>query len=550
MRFRSSIRSAVWLGVAISAMTLSSPAAGDTPEAVRLMPPAAEAIYGGPEYTRRTRVDTRRHVWKEKRAYPNFAQTVTFRIRLPNARTRCEILARPAWDPSAPWERIGGWRGGPPAPREREVRWSCPGPILLLLRVRGTRVPFGGRAVCEALYRRRSVAVRRGSLGRYVRPVLILEGFDPTGDTEFNDPSWMDQPDFARLLRLGMERYDLDPWVVDWGWGGADLREQGREFVELARAIDHRSGGYGRTVVVALSTAGVAARFGLAEAYDSGLRHGVRTLLTLAAPHRGVVVNEHLWNFLLQAHPAFEDPHSLVSGPEPGSESYEILTSPAAQQTIQRGLQFDDFMADLRSRGKDGYDPRVIHIGFASSNFGNLGDGTARIRPRSGRLINRVRVSLLGLPIWFTLHRVRSRFRYDHYPGDQPPSDLQRSYREHRYLFGILRVDARIDWPHLPTFVPTHSALDFPETLVQEGDYLRYASTRSPFRRCYIKPGRQAPHDRTLIEWVDAATGQPPPGEENAVLYEVARSFQEAEQERTSPLAQPQTGENRASQSR
>jgi hypothetical protein len=97
--------------------------------------------------------------------------------------------------------------------------------------------------------------------------------------------------------------------------------------------------------------------------------------------------------------------------------------------------------------------------------------------------------------------------------------------RGHVRFLGVFRFDFRAGWESVPTYIPTHSALDFPEELVAGSELRRYRYSKwqsSAFERFYVARGRNLAHDETQVDWVDPRTGKPAPGGDNAVLYEIA----------------------------
>ncbi|HLD76089.1 MAG TPA: hypothetical protein VI874_03660, partial [Candidatus Norongarragalinales archaeon] len=62
-----------------------------------------------------------------------------------------------------------------------------------------------------------------------------------------------------------------------------------------------------------------------------------------------------------------------------------------------------------------------------------------------------------------------------------------------------------IIWNHDPTFIPTHSALDFDETLERAGHgFFRYKNATGPFDRVYLNPQKKSEEHFALAVHVDS----------------------------------------------
>jgi len=266
-------------------------------------------------------------------------------------------------------------------------------------------------------------------------------------------------------------------------------------------------------------------RWALARAYDRGEPLGVARYLSVNGPHRGAWINSHLWRYALQRLPGIDDPHDDAPAPVPGMLGLSALAAPAAQELVIDGLQSASFFGALRLMGEDGYDPTIPRVAFTNGNFGNRDDGTDIIHFREGEPIHHILVRPLWLPLWTTVHRVRSMFRYDHFPGDRLENPFLLDLRLHFRLFGIARVDARAHFLQQPTFVPTHSALDFPDTLTGGPERFRYARRDAiPFTRVYLAPRTRGHHDLDA-GWIEMGSGRGAPTGENALVYEAALAY-------------------------
>src|SRR5207247_8089883 len=124
------------------------------------------------------------------------------------------------------------------------------------------------------------------------------------------------------------------------------------------------------------------------------------------------------------------------------------------------------------------------------------------------------------------VHASRREFRYGSYPGELLPLSLTQPFRTHVRLLSILRFDLRGQWVTLPTFIPTHSSLDFPEELEGGPERFRYRYwPQSRFSRIWVSRSRNLAHDQTGVDWIDPRTGKGAPNRENAVLWEISEAF-------------------------
>lgn len=247
--------------------------------------------------------------------------------------------------------------------------------------------------------------------------------------------------------------------------------------------------------------------------------------ISVNGPHQGAWINPRLLDFLLER---AGDPKKAVEG----SEAFFIqrgLNNAAAQQLLFAGKQHDAFYKELRSLGDNGYHPRIPRVAFSNGALVKEGNELADFMEGKPGVVHRVQLSVLGLPLWFTMHKTRAEFKYGGYPGELLPRSLRRPVRNHARIFGFVRFDWRARWEHIPTFIPTHSALDFPEELTGKPTSYRYAKWRqSAFPVIYVAAGRNLPHDLQNVSWVDPRTGKGAPGGRNAILDQVVKAFQPA----------------------
>ncbi|MDO8461542.1 MAG: hypothetical protein Q7S98_01645, partial [Deltaproteobacteria bacterium] len=132
--------------------------------------------------------------------------------------------------------------------------------------------------------------------GVYDKPVLFVEGYDPTNDfTLAQSFSWLGEViDDAR-------EFGYDFWLLDFGDGAADMRNNA---AGIQQALDHIYSFGGQQdlslTVVGFSMGGVAARYALASAERNGQNHHTHTFITLDSPHQGAQINADATMFARQ----------------------------------------------------------------------------------------------------------------------------------------------------------------------------------------------------------------------------------------------------------
>jgi hypothetical protein len=482
--------------------------------------PSATAVFAATRtYPINSFVTTSHAGWSEARACVNFAQDVRLDWKVDSS-GEAILESRPAWDANALWSTRGRWGRGSDEAKEGDMTLTVSEPSLLRLRVRAAKFPKSGIARLKATYERRTVAVLRGEPGARRRPVMVADGYDPFNTQDLNDTSWQTDPTFYRLVSRGYKEFDLDTWIVDWGDGGAPLQQQGEDFQELARQVRAWNGGRDDTVAVGISMGAISIRYALAS--SAGKEDlGVGRYVSVNGPHRGAWLSPELREFLLK--------RAARQKTAEAGEAFMIrkgLDNPAARQLLIDGPDNESFYSELRSKGDGGYDPDIPRVAFSNGSLVRDGNDLADLVDGDKEVVHRISVRPLGLPLWITLHRTRREFRYGAFPGELLPASLRDPVREHIRLLGIFRFDFRARWEKVPTFIPTHSALDFPEALSMNAERYRYQQWRqSAFPVLYVSPNRNLPHDVEEVPWVNPRTGKGAPPGTNAILYEVVQSF-------------------------
>lgn len=486
------------------------------------MPPPTDMRIGSRAYPTTTIVRTNHAGWSEVRGYANVPQEIKVHWHVDRG-GEAILEARDAWSADAPWRKLGHWGLDTTKPEQGNVTIRLDAPTTLRARSRAAKFPRSGISAVRLDYERRTVAVLRGTPVSTRRPVILAEGYDPLNAYDLNDPDSEQDPVFARLITDGRRKYGLDTWLLDWGDGGSSLVQQAEDFAELARAVRSWAGNRDQTVAVGISMGAVSLQYALAEAAGRGERLGVRKYISINGPHQGAWVNPELLRFLLKR-------ASKDRTEDPGSTSEAVvirrgLASPAAQELLIGGPQHEAFYKRLHALGQGGYHPGIPRVAFSNGTLVREGTELADFVEGKSDTTHQVSMRPLWLPIWFTIHRTQREFRYGAYPGELLPSSMTMPVRDHVRLLGIFRFDFRANWVNIPTFIPTHSALDFPDDLVVGAEARRYRYSKwrkTAFPKVYVARGRNLAHDETRVDWIDPTTGKGVPAGENAVLYEIS----------------------------
>ncbi|MFN3652280.1 MAG: hypothetical protein ACK47B_22095 [Armatimonadota bacterium] len=490
------------------------------------LPEATSVLRASREYVVGATAETRHAGWTETLAYATLPQELPVRWHV-DPGGEAVLLGRDAWRPDAEWRELRRWGRGTGSDERGADVVSLDRPMALRLRARAPKFPRSGIARVSVRARRHTVAVLRGTAGERRRPVILAEGYDPLNQQDWNDVGWAEDATLARIIAEGEQKHGLDTWLLDWGDAGAPLEQQAGDFAEIAEAV--RGWNYGRreTVAIGVSMGAVSLRFALASAADRGDDLGVQKYLSINGPHRGAWVNRKLLETLRKQ--AGDTDEDQPEGDDDGEFwLLRAIDSPAARQLLIGGADHERFYSELRKRGKDGYHPRIPRVAFSNGTLVREGNELAEWVEGGGDVVHRISVRPLWLPLWLTYKKTRREFEYGGYPGELLPASLRRPVRDHKRLLGIFRFDFRARWEAIPTFIPTHSALDFPPDLTITDGRHRYTNwKRSPFPGLYVSQGRNLAHDATEADWIDPRTGRRAPAGANAILHEVLEAFRQ-----------------------
>jgi pimeloyl-ACP methyl ester carboxylesterase len=479
-------------------------------------------IYSAARHPLRAGICVNQRGWKELTVYPNFAQSVDLEWRL-DPGSDAEVSLRPAWDAEAKWESAAQIHAG-----SRDERGSrtldLTEPTAVRMRVRAGAWPRSGVARLKVSYQRATAAVLNGTRDARRRPLVVLEGIDLLDNVELNDPVWERSGKLPFLIREA-RRAGLDTWLLDWGSSGLPVESLAEELSDVLGQIRKRNFGRRETVVFGISMGAVVAREAMVTALERKRDLGVSKFVSLNGAHRGVWLNPKLAAFIRKYGPGSDQPSALEDASLPTP-----LDRPSSRELLLGTSESAAYFARLTKRGRRGYDPTVEAVAFSNGTLGSGEDGLGspdRILERSGRLLMTTRVRPAWLPLHVPVERIRSVFRYDEYPGDQLLSDsFSSGLRLHFTIASAIRVDAQSGFKRSPTFVPTHSALDFPEDLAPDGNGWRYSRVNeTAFARCYVAETSRG-HLDLDGGWIQVGTWRKPV--KNALLTELGRRPQPA----------------------
>lgn len=258
------------------------------------------------------------------------------------------------------------------------------------------------------------------------KPILIVEGFDPTN---------VDYPEFYRdradalINQLLAENYKV--YMLDLSLNGQDMRNNA---AVVHSAINYLSSINNNQQVVAggISMGGVILRYCLAKAEHNGINLPVSHFITFDSPHQEAIISKELQLYMQSAPP-----------------NYSLGTTAAKQLLLYNVYDQNNthasFYNELNALNGDGYPHNPINIGVAfSSDLPN---------PNPGAEWLKVLISPVGP---------------DHYDYINDEESLPGSYlpassivRDPFYvLWNVATATITRNLAYNPTFIPYTSALD------------------------------------------------------------------------------------------
>jgi hypothetical protein len=135
-----------------------------------------------------------------------------------------------------------------------------------------------------------------GCDGALDKPIIVVEGFDPTNVTSINNTRRLTLSSFFEGAYLN-NGYDIV--YLDFTDGGADIRDNSLVLQELIRDLNVRKVGANDLAVIGASMGGLVARHALRQLELANYTHNVSHYISYDSPHRGANVPVGLQTLLL-----------------------------------------------------------------------------------------------------------------------------------------------------------------------------------------------------------------------------------------------------------
>lgn len=164
------------------------------------------------------------------------------------------------------------------------------------------------------------------------RPVIIVEGFDPTNQINIADKR-------INFRQAGIEETfqsnGFDVIYLDFADGGADIRNNARVLQDLIDGVNVQKIGNSPLTIIGESMGGLVARWALTDMEKSGRTHGVSHFISFDSPHLGANVPVGFQKLLEDINDvAIRNLLNISQGAL--NEVFTMLNSPAARQMLLR----------------------------------------------------------------------------------------------------------------------------------------------------------------------------------------------------------------------
>jgi|GEM_PF-1384701 len=164
------------------------------------------------------------------------------------------------------------------------------------------------------------------------RPVIIVEGFDPTNQVNIADKrANFRQADVEESFRSN----GFDVIYLDFTNGGADIRTNARVLQDLINDVNSRKTGTFPLTIIGESMGGLVARWALTDMERNGRTHNVSHFISFDSPHLGANVPVGFQKLLEDINDVnIRDLFNIGQGAI--NEAFTMLNSPAARQMLLR----------------------------------------------------------------------------------------------------------------------------------------------------------------------------------------------------------------------
>lgn len=233
--------------------------------------------------------------------------------------------------------------------------------------------------------------------GEFDKPFVFVEGidFDRTqGPTQNGSFGWCQftcgnsNPEFEysfisempRLLDQLRERgYDII--LLDFEDGAYYLEDNAQLLIHLINLINQHKQGSFETVLAGASMGGVISRYALAYMEEHGMKHCVRTYVSLDAPHQGAYVPvalQHMLHILSHESAALDFINNNLERPA----AAEMLLAQAHSYLQVQGIFSDPVHVDWQNQLESlGFPQKCRSIGVANGNFHGIPNNPLAYEP-------------------------------------------------------------------------------------------------------------------------------------------------------------------------
>ena len=133
-----------------------------------------------------------------------------------------------------------------------------------------------------------SASLYAGCDGVLDKPVIVVEGFDPTNDNNAND---IRRKYLDGRIESSFRNNGYDVIYVDFNDGGGDIRTNARVVRDLIVDVNREKRGSNDIIVIGESMGGLVARYALRKLMEmNGITHNVSHYISFDAPHKGANV--------------------------------------------------------------------------------------------------------------------------------------------------------------------------------------------------------------------------------------------------------------------
>jgi hypothetical protein len=159
------------------------------------------------------------------------------------------------------------------------------------MRIQNTVIPCEGSSFIEqmmcSLKPAAKVEVVNGCDQIFDKPIIVVEGFDPTGSIDINEMR-------RRLRQSGfiatMQGYGYDFVFVDFTRNTTYIENNAKVLEAVINWVNQTKTGTYKSTVIGFSMGGLISRWCLKDMEDRGLQHNVENYFSYDAPHQGANV--------------------------------------------------------------------------------------------------------------------------------------------------------------------------------------------------------------------------------------------------------------------